>query len=223
VLSFIAEKVLRLIGLVDFTKLRKLFTGKEYSLTKEQQDEIWKLLSSGRYIILVWRSAHLSSYFISFGHFLLTLRLWVLSGFKGPRPKFGKYSHALINIEETDTPLDPSDFELVEAISKGVVSTPFDKIFNCDRACLLEPISSGDSHWQPTADKALIKIGTPYDFKFDLGDQTEMSCVEFVLYMISVSNAEDSFKELIEYKEKLKNIDPQVYRDFKGFRVVFEC
>lgn len=214
--------ITKLIGKIRWEKLKKLLTGREYDLTKDEQQEIWRLLSQKNLVILTWRSSHLSSYFISIGHFLLELRIWVLGGFKGSRPKFGRWSHSLINIEDTDTPRNPDDFILIESIGKGVTVSNFEDVFNCDRVCLLEPVTTGEP-WQAVAEKALAKIGTPYDYEFRVYDDSQMSCVEFALYMIEQGATNpDDFKALFDAVQKLKNIDPQVFRDSRCFKVVYE-
>lgn len=199
------------------------WTSKDAVMSKVDQDRIWALLSQNHYLILTWRSNHLSSYAIAAAHFLLGVWRWIRMGGRAPAPKFARYGHAAFNVERTDRPDVSEDFELVEAIGKGVIISPFDKVFNCKRAVLLEPTIPPHS-WQSLADRGLDRLGAEYDFNFDLTQDKKLSCIELVHFMLKGDvdfdiKYEDLSHEIHMFQNRL---DPQMYRDSKCFRVVYE-
>jgi hypothetical protein len=187
-----------------------------------EKNRIWDLLSGGHFIILTFRSNHLSSYLISISHFLLSLYYWLKTFGYAPLPKLGKFSHSLINIESTDCPTISSDFKLVEAIGKGVVISDFKEVFNCRRVCILEPIIQPED-WQSLVSRALEKIGAEYDYEFNFSNSSKLSCAELVLYVLEGEiDFKNKYSDLVEKLKKIKFIDPQMYRDSGSFRVIYE-
>ena len=211
----IIETIIRWVGLVHWQS-------RTSSMSDADKKAIWELLAKNHYVVVTWRKNHLSSYFISLGHFLLGVWAWVRMPGRMPMPKFGCYAHALFNIERIDNPKVSTDFELVEAVGRGVIPSSFEDVFNCTGACLLEPAIPPES-WQALADRGFDRIGTAYDFDFNLDDPSKLSCVELVLFMLKGDlDYEIKYQDLIHEIHLLKNLDPQMYRDSKSFRVVYE-
>lgn len=209
--------LLKLLGKINWEWAQKLKIGRVGRLTVEQKKKIWEILAKHHCAILTRRETHLSTYGIMLAHFVLTTRAWIAAGFKGPKPKFAFYSHALVNIEETDTPENPDDFELVEAIGVGVVYSDFEKVFNCDHVCLMLP------PWDIITEIVQKKIGTKYDFELNPDDQSEMSCVELVDWAIKqCAPNPEAHQVLDQIKKRLKNIDPQSLKDCGLFTVLYE-
>ena len=113
------------IGSVEWEDLREKITGKKYSLTLHDHGMIWAKLTDGPCIILTRRRAHMSTYFVSIGHFLLTGR-------------FGYWSHVCMSFK------DNGKVKILESVGRGVIVSEFFDVFNCDSVCILKPrISDG--------------------------------------------------------------------------------
>ena len=177
-------------------------------LTSEDRAELYRLLADDYYIILTRRRNHLSTYFTSFGHFLL-------------HGKFGFWTHALMNLE--DEVKSKSDFRLIEAVSAGVQYSPFDEVFDVNAVMLLKPKRVQLEQWTTVMDASKEFLGRKYDTLFDLANENQMSCVEVIHaaikripgYLVLFSN----FDALVKRK---RNLTPQMYRDCDDFEVIYE-
>lgn len=177
-------------------------------ISEHQKAEIRNLLGPHYFIILTWRSNHLSSYFISLANFIL-------------RGKFGRYSHTLMNVEDEVT--SDVDFRLVEAIGTGVKYSPFHHVFNVQRVCLLKPKSMSLDAWTAVMDRAKAQLGKPYDSFFNIKDDLNLSCVELVrLALMAEPNYHENFAHFEKMITKAKNLTPQMFRDCEDFEVVYE-
>lgn len=196
------ELLAKIIGKIRWPWLYRAFTGRQYGLMIEDHDKIKQVLKRGD-IVLTWRSSHLSSYFIAAGHYLLTGR-------------FTKWSHVLITVSD-------SDDDFVEAIGIGVVDSKFSKIFDCEACAILRPKMPDGIDWTLVIGEALNDIGHKYDYRFNLKDASEFSCVELVL---------DALKRIPDYESRLhgllamiKNegqLTPPMYYECGSFDVVLE-
>ena len=179
------------------------------TLIEDEQSKIRELLVNDYYIILTRRNNHLSTFFSSLANF-------VLSG------KWGYWSHALMNME--DEVKDNKDFRLIEAVGKGVVYTPFDKVFNVNGACILKPKYMKIDDWTFVLDKAKLQLGKPYDTLFDIRNDNNLSCVELCRaalmgepnYAINFAN----FEALI--RKRHNNLSPDMFYGLDDFEVVYE-
>lgn len=202
--------LLTLVGKVRWEWLREKLTGRRYNLNIMDWYQIKDELSKGYFIILTRRKAHLSTYFVSIGHFLLT-------------GKFGYYSHALVNVEGERATYGFPDFKFVEAIGTGVKSSKWTEVFDCDSICILKPKWYSIEELNSSVGHVMQDIGKKYDMDFKVYDEDEMSCVEV---------ARDRMTELPEYYEKMrvfeymiaseKNLTPQMFRDCPDFEVLLE-
>lgn len=178
------------------------------SLTDTDKAEIHKLLAQDYYIILTRRRNHLSTYFTSLGHFLLT-------------GKFGFWTHTLINLEDEVKSKD--DFRLIEAVSEGVTYTPFDEVFDVNAVSLLKPKRVSIKEWTAAMDSSKEYLGRRYDTLFDLADENKMSCVEVVRASLKkIPGYLALFADFENRIERKKNLTPQMYRDCNDFVVAYE-
>ena len=185
-------------------------------------DTIKELLAKNHYIILTWRSNHLTSYNIAFAHFMLMLWAKVRMPFVQPWPRFARYSHACMNIERTDDPRVSEDYEILESLAAGVKTSSFLDVFNCKRAVLLEPAIPPED-WQALVDRGLDRLGTEYDLDLNLNDDRKLSCIGLCIYILKgYPKYNEMFKDVLDDIHIFENLDPQMLRDSKAFRVVYE-
>lgn len=216
---FIIRWILRtFIEPCKWTAIKKRFTGKEYDLTDSDLEEVWQCLAKENFIICTYRSTHLTSYFICAAHYALSFMAWIKT--KGQvKPRWGKYSHTLMNLEETTTPMRSKDFILVEATGKGTCRSEFKTVFNCDRVVLLRP--KAQIQWEIVNKKMLDMLNRPYDYNFNLNDDKSLSCVEYVLDGLkSTTGFADDFLDLVNQIKYFGNLDPSLYAESSSFEVV---
>lgn len=176
------------ISWITWDSLRALFNkGVYYSLNEQDWEYLRAALSKDYYIILTRNDSHFSTYLVQLGN-LLTSR------------KLGHWSHALMNLEG-DNPIIDANFRLVEATSKGVHYSTFLEVFRCDSVALLKPKNMTIEQYTAVMDKALTKVGTPYDNMFDLKSDSEVSCVELVRVAL---------QELPDYNIKFSNLEKMI-------------
>ena len=209
-------------------KLKKFILGRKFEGNLQTIDHarIREVLSKGHYIILVRRNTHLTTYLISLAHYLLGLKTFFKTKGRSKWPNFGFWAHVLINIEDTTTPQDDSDFMLVEAVGKGVKVSSFLEVFDCDAVKILAPISSitGESRpWEIITERVFADVGKPYDLKFNLKDDKAMSCVEFVYDTLKNDSLYCyDFKNLTDMIELYGNLDPDMFGQANCFKTVLE-
>lgn len=194
---------------VSFVK----FTGKIYwkpdnLLTENDHKKIKELLIPNYYIILTRRNNHLSTYLISFANFVLT-------------GKFSHWSHVLMNLE--DEVKTDDDFLLIEAIGKGVVASPFNRVFDVNSTALLKPKNITIEKWTKILDAAKENLGKPYDNLFDLKNDKAMSCVELIRDALQADP--DYSKNFAEFERMIcesSNLTPEMFYKCPDFEVVYE-
>lgn len=219
IVNFISLKIL---SPINWGRLKFLLTGREYDLTPAEREHARGMMQENYYLWVSRRETHLTSYLIGFADFVLALWAWLRVGFKGKRPKFGYWTHAFIDV-------DVNGEKLVEAISKGVVVSYFDDVFNCDSVAALVPAYLTDNEWQNIShkmrEKALSFVGSEYDTVFNLKDDSKVSCIELLraIMKAEVPNYELRFKHFEETIKNNKNVTPQMLYDSKSFRVVWEA
>lgn len=210
---------LKLIGLVDWTGLKYLFSGRAYDLNASDREVARELMKERVYIWVSRRDTHLSTYMINLADFLLNLFIWAKNFFKGPRPKFGFWSHAFMNYD---------DNEIVEAVGKGVQKVFFDDVFNCDSIAALIPNNITAREWDLVKNDLIqemeLQIGKKYDLKFDINEENKVSCIELVRLVLKkrIKDYDLKFSEFELMIKKYKNVTPQMLHDSKDFRVVHE-
>lgn len=191
-------------------------------MSNEDLENIKNLLAKNHYIILTWRSNHLTSYTISFAHYMLGLWAKIRMPFVQPWPKFARYSHSCMNIEKTDDPRVSEDYEILESLAAGVKISPFLEVFNCKRAVLLEPAIPPDQ-WQALVERGLDRLGAMYDLDLNLNQDVKLSCIELCVYVLKgYAEYNNHFQDIADDIHKFQNLDPQMLRDSKSFRVVYE-
>ncbi len=194
-----------LVAWIQWGALRKFLTGKDHNLTLDDKALAVEILKKRNVIILTYSKHHLSSYASRLGHVLLT-------GEKAT------YSHALLNIEPNGV-----DFELIEAINKGVVISKFDDVFNCDGFCILVP----KRYLQTTFDGAVwdfkSEIGKGYDKLLNLFDSESRTCIELVFSKLKSFHNWKKKMPILDYMiSEEKNLTPQLIRDCPDFKVLLE-
>lgn len=205
---------------VKWDGLKQKLTGKSFDLTDDDLELIWQMLAKENYIIGTYRSTHLTSYFICFSHFLLSVLAFFRSKFKS-KIRWGKYSHILMNIEENQDPQRSKDFILVEAIGRGTTRSEFKTVFNCDRVVLLKPKATVD--WDKVTETMLNTLNTPYDYNFNMNDSSKMSCVEYALNGLkSDSGFAEDFKDLLTKIKLFGNLEPSMYAESSSFEVALK-
>lgn len=218
-LEFISLKI---ISPIKFDRISFLLRGKYYNLTTEDRDKCKDLMESGNYLWLSRRKTHLTTYLISFGDWLLEVLKWFKdkSGKRFPKPNFKKYTHAFLNRD---------DDILIEAISKGVVESYFDGVFDCDWACALKINGMSDQEWKEFSkkivDEAVGDLGKEYDVAFNIKDPSKVSCIELIRDVAKKALDDEYHKYMSDFERlisKYGNLTPQMMRDSSSFQVVLE-
>lgn len=198
----------KIIANIKWDLLRYKLTGRKYGLTWNDHKDILEVLSKGNYIILTWRSSHLTSYLTAFGHFILTGR-------------WQKISHALMNIELLEN-VNQSNTTFLEATGEGVHKSHFYQVFDCDRAIILRPLTD-DFDWEDVIEEVISNEGKKYDNLFSLSDESEMSCVELILDGLSrVPDHLYRFHGLYSMIKNEGNLTPAMYIESGSFEVVLD-
>lgn len=197
---------LNIISPINWNSLHALFNkGVYWELTEAEHDKLRKLLAKDHYIILVRRKTHFTTYLISLGNFIRT-------------GNFGYYSHALMNLE-CDVNSD-HDFELMEAIGKGVGYASFMRVFDCDSVCLLKPYSFTTQDWTEALDRLRKQNGKKYDTLFNLADDKKLSCCELVYE--ALEGDIDKMPNFVDMIKKYKNITPDMFYQCKDMEIIYE-
>lgn len=196
----ITDKVVQFIGRVHWKQRHAIF--------EDDKKRVREILTSNYCIALTRRSNHLSTYFISLGHFLLT-------------GKFGFWSHSLMNVE--DEVNDPSDFRLIEALGTGTRYSTFESVFGTvDAVALLKPKGITIEEWTSIMDTLKMQLGKPYDTMFDIMNSNKISCVELVrLGLQSIDNYSERFAAFERMIASKKNLTPQMFYDCPDFEVYY--
>lgn len=194
-----------LLAKIQWGWLRKAITGREFNLTVDDWHQIVKILDNRNAFILTYSKSHLSSYASKLAHFLLT-------------GKKATYSHALLNVESL-----LESFKLVEAISKGVVISKFEDVFNCDGVCILVPKNYSQEEFEACIWDYRKEVGKPYDDLFKLHDAKARSCIEVVFSKVKMLTDWELKMPVLSYmiKEK-KNLTPQLLRECPDMEVLLE-
>lgn len=179
-------------------------------LTKEERQHLISLFAKGYYIILTGNNYHLSSIAVK------TMG-WLKTG------KYSRYSHALMNCDNFDSPDDVDDFKFMEATVAGVHYATFDQVFDCDTVCILSPSYISNEEWTGVIDELIRHEGKPYDDLFRISDNSHISCVELVRNaLMKEPEYEKSFCHFESMIKKEGNLLPQMFRDCPDFEVVYE-
>ena len=215
IISFISLKI---ISPFNWTRIKFLLTGREYNLSSYHREYARRLMNEGVWIWVARRRTHLTSYLISFADWLLHLKVWAKNKFKGPRPRFGYWTHVFIN---------DVDGTIIEAIGTGVQDSYFDDVFNCDAVACLAPTFISKEEWAQVSEKVIKKafaqLGKHYDSVFDIADDSEVSCIELVRTCLKeVDNYEEKFKDFEQAIKIYKNLTPQMLYESKSFTVLWE-
>lgn len=210
--------LLKVISPFNWEFLTFFRLGRPYELTAEQREYARKLMQNKAGLWVSRRRTHLTSYLISLADFLLQLRLWIVSGFKGKRPKFSYWTHAFISTPEGT---------LIEAIGKGVFENYFDDVFDCDAVAYLVPSFLSLIEWDEVSDKVIKKArelkGRPYDTVFNIADESAVSCIElFRIALKEVPHYEKHFSDFENMIKVYKNVTPEMLYQSKSFSVAWE-
>ena len=195
---------------INWTNFRKIFTGKSYDLTYYERKKIKTYCADNYYIILINRKSHFTTYALGLLAFLKT-------------GKWPTYSHALMNVDSESKIINWKKFKFMEATIKGVNWVGFNKVFNCDKVCLLKPKNVSLEEWDSVMTKLLTQRHKKYDTLFDLSDDTRVSCVELVrIALKAVDDYEKKFYHFENMIESVGNLTPQMFRDCEDFEVFYE-
>jgi hypothetical protein len=199
----------------DFKNWGATVTGKinwttKRVLTPDEFNIIRAKLKDNYYVIATRHNGHLSSYVISFAHFLFTGR-------------WGYYGHVLMNLE--DEANADGDYKFIEAIGSGVRITGFSNAIDdqTSSVALLKPKCMTLEDWTLALDKVKTENGKPYDTIFDLANDQALSCVEVVRVALQATpNYATEFAEFERMISEAKQLDPQMFYECPDFEVVWE-
>ena len=219
--KFIEYVSFKFISPFNWTRIKFLFTGREYDISPSQRDSIRETCSLGTYLWATRRETHLTTYLINISDYLLSLLAYVRGGFKGPLPKFGFYSHAFLNSDQDS---------FIEAISKGVIESKFDEVFNVDAVACFVPSNLSPEEWSKFSKKfsevATSKKGSKYDAVFNIKDEKEVSCIELLRVSLTHALGEEEYPLRFANFEKMisdrKNLTPDMLKECGDFYTLFE-
>lgn len=200
----IVEKLVKIIGSVQWEGLRQRLTGRRYGLRLDDFSRIHNALVEGPHVILTWRRAHMSSYFVVIAHFILTGRIV-------------RWSHVLLSIVED------AKVKGLEATGKGVTVTGFFEVFNCDAVCILRPRISDKFDWAAAVAAAREDLGKKYDNLCRLDDDSQLNCAELVLGALKRDpEFHARFHGLEAMIKNEGNLTPPMFLESGSFDVVLE-
>ncbi len=179
-------------------------------LTEDQLQEIKALINTGSYVILTGRTAHLSTYFVTFAN-------WVLTG------RSYRWGHALVNFPKETELTTVGEASFLEAlVAKGVTYSPFQSVFkDVQKVALLTPVNITPIEWRIALATADRDVGRPYDSSFNFKSPDKMSCTELIMHIMqAVPSAEEKFPDLTRLLKKKKNITPPMFYSTPDFKIV---
>ena len=200
---------MRTLALIRFEWVILLFKFKPKYLSENKIREIKRYLRDQNCLIATYDPYSLSGMFVIVGTYIKTRR-------------WPKYTHLIANTERAQTSLSlPIEFKFVEATGKGVKKPTFDQVFRkVKRAALLTPKFCTQDQFEEAIYFANDTVGREYDFLYNNGDQTKMSCVEVILYCLrKLPNYEVNFRCLDFMMKYLKVLTPQMFIDCGEFHV----
>lgn len=190
--------------------LAKISWDENDGIPEDTRAELRDMLAKDYYIVATRRDNYLSSWFMNFGHYLLTGR-------------WGFYTHVLMNTE--DSVSSNSDFRFIEATGSGThYSTLDDILHGVEAVALLKPKSMTTQEWTECLDRARTFLGRPYDNLFDLVNSEEINCVELVrnaLMALPDYHTRFAHFEYIIQREDGK-LTPTMFYECSDFEVVYE-
>jgi len=197
---------------IKWDKLAELVQRKKYyDLTPSDWAEIYRILKREYCVIVTRRENHFTTYLIGIGHFLKT-------------GKWGFYTHAFYNVESHVVTAE--DIIFLEATSKGVHTSKFWDVFDCDAVCLLRP-EGYMPHELEAAFEGSTSVfeGKSYDHLHSIKNNEAMNCVETVRQALINYDSEKYFSRMKNFEAwiaKEKTLTPQMFRDCPDFKVILE-
>ena len=216
IINFISLKI---ISPFKWTFIKYFFTGRTYDLTPFDREYARMLMNERLYLWVSRRDTHLTTYLICFTDWLLSFLSWAKNKFKGPRPRWGFWSHAFMNYDGN---------KIVEAVAKGVHKVFFDDAFDCDSVAALVPKNMPIHEWESLRPKIEYElsqqIGKKYDTVFNISDESQVSCIELVRIVLKneVIDYELKFADFENRIKIYKNVTPQMLYESSDFRCVWE-
>jgi hypothetical protein len=201
-----------LIGRINFDSIRYLITGQSYNLNYKDITDALKLMKTGRYVGLVTRKSHLSTWVICLGHYIAC---WM----HGKKPNIGKYGHCFLHLEDDLT--DNEGFQIVEAVEKGCKISEFWDVLLVDSICLLRPKNYSDDQLEEMINISKKYVGLPYDKKSNMHDHSSVNCVEGQ-YAALMSIDMNGLPNLNAWLKSTKLITPDMIRDCGDYEIVYE-
>lgn len=188
--------------------LAKIHWKQTRPLTEDDDAMLKEKFAKDYYIIASRRGNYLTTFFISFGNFLLT-------------GKWGFYSHVSMNLEDEVT--SDSDFRFIEATGKGTHYSTYREVFHkVDAVALIKPKNMPLSEWTDALDKIKIYLGRPYDNLFDLKNALEINCVELIrLALENTPNYHTRFAEFEKMIAKKKTLTPDMFVECSDFEIIY--
>lgn len=196
----------KIIARANWVGVVYFFTGKEYKLTDEDVKAIADLMLKDRVIGVSARTAHLSTWLATIGHFILTGR-WLVAG------------HAFINVDDELT--DPFGMKIFESNSAGAIISPFWKVILCDRVWLLKPKYVKEADWDKIHKVLLNQQGTAYDFFCNTKNVKELNCCERVV--LAILTVDPTALPRLEWMTaEAGNLTPQMLIESGDFEICLE-
>jgi len=184
------------LGRVTWCSWKALFNhGVYWKLKESDHNELRRVLAKGYYIILTAGHPALSNPAVK-------IATYFKSGY------WPNFTHALLNADIEEDPLQSQNFKFIEAIETGVVYSSFMRVFDCDVVALLQPKGFTEDEWEKALMRAKDNLGKEYDTLFDLMDDKELSCVELVRDALI-----HSFNTYSEYKKRFPNFEAMIERN----------
>lgn len=199
------------IGRINWTGVKYLMTGREYNLTDDDIDQVYKLLIDHRCIVLTRRNTHLTTYLIGLSDFFLRLRR---SRSMYPL-KMGYWAHIFTELSTGH------ELKIVESIGKGVVKSNFYRALNVDSICVLKPKYLSEEEMETANELAVKYIGALYDTCFNINDDSRLSCAELVYRSLSRTKPY-GIPGLNTMIRRLGNLTPQMFYDCGDFEILLE-
>jgi hypothetical protein len=195
---------------IRWTYIKGLYRyGKHWNLSNDDWDHLREVLKPHYYLIVTYRSTHLSTYLQQIASLIL-------------QQKWTRWTHAFLNMDNGEAK-DDIQYIFLESTAQGVHYSTFKQVFDCDSVGLIVPKGMTPQDWTQIIETAIAQDGKPYDALFDYHQDYAFSCIELVRKaLMGLPDYMTRFAKFEAMIQKEGHVLPQMLAECPDFEVVWQ-